>query len=370
MHLGIPALLDFYRTHASEESLVLVTIIATEGSTYRKPGAMMLISRDDSFEGMISGGCLEGDLLHHAAEVFSSGQAKFVTYDMHADDDLVWSLGLGCDGVIHLMLQRLDRENGFEFLEQLEASHAARLNVLLALTTQSNGSLPLASSALLDRAGNTCGDVALLEMLQEISQQGWPDWRYRKIDGTENGDRENGDRENGEASETILVNIPPQTRVLVCGAGPDAVPVVRALSALDWDVLVVDHRPAYARAERFPDKCRVIQARPEQLAELVDLDEIDAAVVMSHHLENDSTYLGQLAKKDLDYLGCLGPRARRDRLREMADCPGQQVFGPVGLDIGAELPEGIALSLVAEIHAVLNRRSGLPLTPATKNETD
>ncbi len=353
MHLGIPALLDFYRTHASEESLVLVTIIATEGSTYRKPGAMMLISRDDSFEGMISGGCLEGDLLHHATEVFSSGEAKFVTYDMHAGDDLVWSLGLGCDGVIHLMLQRLDREHGFEFLEQLEASHAARRNVLLALTTQSNGSLPPASSALLDQAGKSCGEHALFGMLQDISQQGWPDWRYRKI----------GDAENGEAGETILVNIPPQTRVLVCGAGPDAVPVVRALCALDWNVQIVDHRPAYARSDRFPDKCRVIHARPEQLAELVNLDEIDAAIVMSHHLENDSIYLARLAKTDIGYLGCLGPRARRDRLREMAGCPGQQVFGPVGLDIGAELPEAIALSLVAEIHAVLNRRSGLPLTP-------
>ena len=370
MHLGIPALLDFYRTHAGEDSLVLVTIIATEGSTYRKPGAMMLISRDDSFEGMISGGCLEGDLLHHAAEVFNSGQAKFVTYDMHAGDDLVWSLGLGCDGIIHLMLQRLDRESGFGFMEQLEASHAARRAVLLALTTQSNGKLPLASSALLDQAGKTCGDVALIKVLQDISQQGWPDWRYRKIDDIKNSDRENTDRENGEASEAILVNVPPQTRVLVCGAGPDAVPVVRALSALDWGVLVVDHRPAYARTDRFPGTCRVIQARPEQLAELVNLDEIDAAVVMSHHLENDSTYLAQLAKKDLDYLGCLGPRARRDRLKKMADCPGQPVFGPVGLDIGAELPEAIALSLVAEIHAVLNHRSGLPLTPAVTNETD
>lgn len=365
MHLGIPALLDFYRTHAGEDSLVLVTIIATEGSTYRKPGAMMLISRDDSFEGMISGGCLEGDLLHHAAEVFNSGQAKFVTYDMHAGDDLVWSLGLGCDGIIHLMLQRLDRGNGFEFLEQLEASLGARCAVLLALTTQSNGGLPLASSALLDRAGKTCGEPALITILHDISQQGWPDWRYRKID-----DIKNGDRENSGAREAILVSIPPQTRVLVCGAGPDAVPVVRALSALDWDVLVVDHRPAYARADRFPGKCRVIQARPEQLADLVNLDEIDAAVVMSHHLENDSIYLAQLAKKDLDYLGCLGPRARRDRLKKMADCPGQQVFGPVGLDIGAELPEAIALSLVAEIHAVLNRRSGLPLTPAETNERD
>ena len=359
MHLGIPALLDFYRAHAGEDSLVLVTIIATEGSTYRKPGAMMLISRDDSFEGMISGGCLEGDLLHHASEVFSSGEAKFVTYDMHAGDDLVWSLGLGCDGIIHLMLQRLDRERGFEFLERLETSHAARCSVLLALTTCSNGKLPLASSALIDQAGNSCGELALLGRLQDVSQQGWPAWRYRKI----------GDTEKGEAGETILINIPPQTRVLVCGAGPDAVPVVRALCALDWDVHILDHRPAYARADRFPGKCRVIQARPEQLAELVRLDEFDAAVVMSHHLENDSVYLAQLAKKDLVYLGCLGPRARRDRLRKMAGCPEQQVFGPVGLDIGAELPEAIALSLVAEIHAVLNHRSGLPLTPSEAHDT-
>jgi len=315
----------------------------------------MLISPDESFEGMISGGCLEGDLLHHAAAVFNSGKAKFVTYDMHAGDDLVWSLGLGCDGVIHLMLQRLDREHGFGFLQQLEASHMARSAVLLALTTQPNGSLPLASSALLDRAGETCGEPALLGMLQDISQQGWPDWRYRKICDTQYG-------------ETILVNVPPQTRVLVCGAGPDAVPVVHALSALDWDVQIVDHRPAYARADRFPAKCRVIQARPEQLADLVDLNEIDAAVVMSHHLENDSIYLAQLAKKDIAYLGCLGPRARRDRLRKMAACPGQQVFGPVGLDIGAELPQAIALSLVAEIHAVLNRRSGLPLTPPDSDD--
>ena len=118
MHLGVPALLDFYRRHREEESLVLATITATEGSTYRKPGAMMLISPQGDFEGMISGGCLEGDLLHHAANVFSSGETASVTYDMHADDDLVWSLGLGCDGVIHLMLQRLDRDDHFGFLEQ------------------------------------------------------------------------------------------------------------------------------------------------------------------------------------------------------------------------------------------------------------
>jgi xanthine/CO dehydrogenase XdhC/CoxF family maturation factor len=360
VHLGIPALLEFYRTHAGEDALVLVTIIKTEGSTYRKPGAMMLISRDGSFEGMISGGCLEGDLLHHAAEVFNGSEIKFVTYDMHADEDLVWSLGLGCDGIIHLMLQRLDREHGFTFLEQLEASHSARRDVLLALTVSPDDKLPPASSALLDRAGETCGEAALLGVLQEISQAGWPDWRCRKVSEQE------GDR----AGETMVVNIPPQTRVLICGAGPDAVPVVRALCALDWDVYIADHRPAYARPDRFPAKCRVIQGRPAQLAERVDLDQVDAAVVMSHHLENDSIYLAQLATRDIGYIGCLGPRARRDRLRKMAGCPDCRVFGPVGLDIGAELPEAIALSLAAEIHAVLNHRSGLPLTPGARHAPD
>ena len=110
MHLGIPALLEFYREHREEPALVLATIIGTEGSTYRKPGAMMLISRSGSFAGLISGGCLESDLLHHAGNVFESGQPDFLTYDMHANDELVWNLGLGCDGVIHLLLQR--REEG------------------------------------------------------------------------------------------------------------------------------------------------------------------------------------------------------------------------------------------------------------------
>ena len=358
MHLGIPALLDFYRHHQADDSLVLVTIIATEGSTYRKPGAMMLISRDQQFEGMISGGCLEGDLLHHAAEVFASGEPKFVTYDMHADEDLVWSLGLGCDGVIHLMLQRLDREQGFGFFQQLESWHAGRRSVLLALTTRSEADPPLASSALINEAGESAGEEALLGLLDDAAQQDWPAWRYRRVI-TE---------DEGVVHEAILINIPPQTRILVCGAGPDAVPVADTLSALDWDVIVVDHRPAFAKPERFPPKCSVLQVRPERLAEVVDLQQIDAVVVMSHHLENDSIYLAQVASREIPYIGCLGPRARRQRLKGMADCPERQVFGPVGLDIGAELPESIALSLVAEIHAVLNQRSGLPLTPPAKDD--
>ena len=357
VHLGIPALLEFYRKHIEDDSLVLVTIIATEGSTYRKPGAMMLISRDGAFEGMISGGCLEGDLLHHADKVFDSGTAAFVTYDMHAGEDLVWSLGLGCDGIIHLMLQRLDRSGGFGFLKQLEASQAAREAVLVALVTEPAGDLACGTFALIGQSGASLGDRRLLEGLHTVAEP-WPDWRINRVNS--------GSAEGGMS--VIQVNVPATTRVLLCGAGPDAVPVARSLCELDWEVLVVDHRPAFARAERFPSNCSVIQSPPGQLSGATDLAELDAVVIMSHHLENDSLYLRQVCSFDVPYVGVLGPRARRDRLCEMAECGDREIHGPVGLDIGAELPGAIALSITAEIHAALNQRNGRSLTLRANEE--
>ena len=353
MHLGIPALLDFYRIHREEDSLVLATIIGTEGSTYRKPGAMMLIGRDGDFEGMISGGCLEGDLLQHAMGVFASGEPAFVTYDMHSDEELVWGLGLGCDGVIHLMLQRLDRADGFGFLEQLDDSHRDRRQVLLSIALQSGKGLSCGAFALLDSTDMAIGNPELLQNLR-TSASSWPDWRFR---------RDRMERPEGSL-DTIQVHMPPQTRVLICGAGPDAVPLALALRALDWDVQLNDHRPAFAREDRFPG-CRVACGRPERLAESVDLAGLDAAVIMSHHLENDAFYLRQLAAADLPYIGLLGPTSRRERLRDMADCGELVLYGPAGLDIGAELPASIALSIAAEIHAVLNQRNGLPLIRKT-----
>jgi xanthine/CO dehydrogenase XdhC/CoxF family maturation factor len=352
LHLGTSALLDFYRRHREHDSLVLVTIIATEGSTYRKPGAMMLISADGGYEGMISGGCLEGDLLHHASEVFASGEAKFVTYDMHADENLVWSLGLGCDGVIHLLLQRLDRGDGFGFLSWLDETLAARDPAMVAMVTRSDSDeLPAGSFALQSRSGKILGSEPLLDCLGVHAGPGWPDWRSRMS------------RPAGHDAEAMLINVPPQPRVLLCGAGPDAVPVARQITSLGWDCHIVDHRPAFARADRFPVGCTVVMTRPEKMPEAVNLREMDAAVIMSHHLENDAAYLAGLTGTPLRYIGVLGPRARRNRLKKMAGNPDLQIYGPVGLDIGAELPESIALSITAEIHAVLNERDGLSLTP-------
>lgn len=351
MHLGTPALLEFYRQHKDEESLVLATIIATNGSTYRKTGAMMLISSDGSYEGMISGGCLEGDLLQHADEVFNKGLPRYITYDMHADEELVWGLGLGCDGVIHLLLQRLDQSDGFGFLKQLEESHAARNPVVLALLVSSDGKPTTGSIACVDRSDISIGNNTLVELLRNTTER-WPEWRTQSLQETV----------DGSVLEVLFIHMPEQVRVLVCGAGPDAVPVARFMAGLNWDVQLTDHRPAYASPDRFPDSCSIIQVRPTQLEEKVDLDEIDAAIIMSHHLENDAVYLRQLVAHEISYVGVLGPRARRKRLCEMAECTEYTVFGPVGLDIGAELPESIALSVVAEIHAVLNKRDGVSLT--------
>lgn len=350
MHLGTQALLDFYRARREHEYLVMVTIVGTAGSTYRKPGAMMLIDRDGDYEGLISGGCLEGDLLHHAAEVFDSGAPKRVSYDMHAGDDLMWSLGLGCDGVIHLLLQRLERERDFGLLEHLEQAQADRRGALLALATRSDERSPVGAHAFLDSSGLSVGNEALAGVLQGVAAP-WPDWRYRIV--------RFGDEAAGEA---IVVHLAPTPRVLICGAGPDAVPLARFLTELGWGVVVADHRPAFARADRFPPRCTVLQTRPELLAEMLAPGSVDAAVVMSHHLENDGAYLACLAPQDIPYLGVLGPRARRLRLAKQAGCSERVIYGPVGLDIGAELPASIALAIAAEIHAVLNKRDGRSLT--------
>jgi xanthine/CO dehydrogenase XdhC/CoxF family maturation factor len=220
----------------------------------------------------------------------------------------------------------------------------------MALVTQSDGEVPLGAWSLLDSADISDGAPELTPFLRELAEN-WPAWRFQHV--------RLGQHKQAEA---IVIHVPAPTRVLLCGGGPDAVPMARALVDLDWKVVVTDHRPAFAKAERFPADCRILQCRPERLAERLDLAALDAVVIMSHHLENDGVYLGQLAQYEIPYLGILGPRARRERLMDLANCRGREIYGPIGLDIGAELPSAIALAAAAEIHAVLNGRTGSTLT--------
>ena len=358
MHLGLTALLEFYRTHQADDALVLGTVVATEGSTYRKPGAMMLIARDSSYKGLISGGCLESDLAAHAKQVFADGNPRNVCYDMSHGDDFAWGLGLGCDGIIHLMLQRLDGNTGFGFLKTLKQAWKAKSNGLLSLVTSSSDPDHSAGDFAL-HCGNeySAGNPQLMKSVHgpegtsfssghDMSRRYWND-----VIDTDSG-----------AVEVLLIPIMPPPAILICGAGHDAVPVARLAVEMGWNCTIVDHRPGFARADRFPASCEVLVLQPGELGTHVSLGHIDAVVLMTHHLGHDRSYLSQVVEAAVSYIGLLGPRARRDRLLDEIGATDVHVHGPAGLDIGAEMPESIALAIVAEMHAFLNRRDGSMLT--------
>jgi xanthine/CO dehydrogenase XdhC/CoxF family maturation factor len=355
-------MLTFYRARRKDRALVLGTVTATSGSTYRKPGAMMLIGEDGGYHGLISGGCLEADLAAHALAVFEDGKSRNVCYDMSHGDDFAWGLGLGCDGVVHLLLQYLGKDDNFGFLDLLDQAHQARHSGLLSLVTASTDQEFEAGDFALDCGPElTGGRPELLSSpcsAEGTSFSGGHDMSRRYWHDTL--------RTAGGELELLLVPVMPPPALLICGAGHDALPVARFASEMGWDCTVVDHRPGYARQDRFPESCRVLTMNPADLSEHVTLDDIDATVVMSHNLGHDRSYLEQITGARIPYIGLLGPRARRDRLLDEVNATNIHVHGPAGLDIGAELPESIALAIVAEIHAFLNGRNGQMLTEASK----
>jgi xanthine dehydrogenase accessory factor len=354
MHLGLENLLDFYRQHRDDDALVLGTIIGTEGSTYRKTGAMMLIAEDGSHRGLISGGCLEADLAQHASSVFKQNEARIVSYDLSAGEDLIWGLGIGCEGVIHLLLQRLDRAQGFGFLQVLDRSWQQRRPGLLTLVIESaNTNYPLGSFSL-DAGEASAGKL--------------PD-SGKKLQPSDSSRRFWIDEIATEQGKLLCLKLPlrPPPTLLICGAGVDALPVAQLAIQIGWDCSIVDHRSGFADPARFPAVCAVQQLKPETLGQAINLNQTDAVIIMSHNLIHDRAYLAQVLSADISYIGLLGPRTRRDRLLdeigvEPANAP--HIHGPAGLDIGSELPESIALSIIAEIHACLNERHGGELTPA------
>ena len=279
---------------------------------------------------------------------------------MSHGDDFAFGLGLGCDGVIHMMLQRLESNTGFGFLDTLDQAWKAKSNGLLSLVTSSdNPDHPAGAFALHCGAEFSAGDPQLMKSLHSpqgsqfssghnMSRRYWQD----AIETT-----------HGKV-ELLLIPIMPPPAILVCGAGHDAVPVARLAVEMGWDCTIVDHRPGFARADRFPASCKVQLLQPAELSAQVPLGKMDAAVLMTHHLGHDREYLSQVVRAGVSYIGLLGPRARRDRLLDEIGAKDVHVHGPAGLNIGAEMPESIALAIVAEIHAFLNRRDGSMLTSA------
>ena len=346
------SLLPLYlRERDAGRALVLATVARTDGPTYTKPGALMLIAQSGEYAGLLSGGCLEGDLAEHGRQVLTDGHPKLVRYDMHGPDDLVFGLGSGCEGAMDILLQRLDAATGWEPLARLAAAWQARRreNVMLIVRSEDR-SLPAGSGVFCsDATSFGCIAPAALTSLA-ASHAGESDSRFI--------------RQALPHIDLLRLALAPPARVVLLGAGPDALPVAQLASFLGWNLTVIDHRPHYARAERFPAAELVLDGGPGALSELL-IDpqraaSFAAAIVMSHHFLSDRNYLATLASSEIPYVGLLGPVARRERMLSQIGPLASRLRGrlhsPVGLDLGANNPEAIALAIAAEIQGRLGGR--------------
>ena len=310
--------------------LVLGTVYETAGSTYSKSGSRVLIDGEGNYQGLVSGGCLEGDLAEHAATVLQSGEARSVCYDMRGEHDILFGTGVGCDGMLKVLLQPLTA-GGDEpwaplarMAELAMGAEASRCAVVVE-----GKEAPVGSTFLDDQVPREHPDG-----LHTLTNP---------------------------ARKVLVYPLHPIPRLLVLGAGVDAVPLVEFAERLGWRVTVCDHRRAYLERGDLGAAEDVVELRPEEVADRIDLDCRDACVVMSHHLASDRAYLAALADRPIPWVGVLGPGARRERLlRELGEGAGDlqhKLRGPVGLDIGANDPASIALSIMAELTETCTQRN-------------
>lgn len=331
---------------------VMATIVETQGSSYQKAGARMLISESGEFNGILAGGCFEGDLIEQSQDVFASGNAKEVYYDMRSSDDVIWGLGLGCDGAVRILLQRLSADDDFEPLASLAFAAQQKQTVLLASVINSESEQPPSGLTFLwpDDERLETDDVLIQEMNEISSTEDLKRPVYKEIDIEE------------KTVSIFIQKILPPRQLLLLGAGPDAVPLAQMAAQLRWHVTVADHRPANLDTSRFPESVSLTEVTPESILTDLNMVHFDSMVLMTHSYDYDLRYLKSLAKTNIPYIGLLGPAHRRDRLYsdlgELAQKIEHRSHGPIGVDIGSKTPEEIALSILAELQAVYAGKEG------------
>lgn len=364
MHEIISIIKAYQQAVDAGKKTALATVVHVEGSSYRRPGARMLISEDAEITGSISGGCLEGDAFRKALHVILSDKAMLVTYDTADEDDAKFGMGLGCQGVIQVLIEPLQSERGAAIIELLQKATASRQYAslvtffsmsdkkapqygsvyLLSEKNESFGMLPIVSKDMIDTE-------AILVIEQRRSS-----FKKYVVD----------------QQEIIVFTelIQPPLSLVVVGAGNDVIPVVKMAEMLGWQSTVLDGRPMYASRERFPmPTCQVFHSKAEQILDRIEIDSRTVFVLMSHNYNYDLAVLKVLLQHPLTYIGVLGPHKKMkmmmDDLAEngihLTDVQKQAIHGPVGLHIGAETAEEIAVSIIAEIQAKLTATDTRPL---------
>jgi len=351
----------FEKVKTGGKTAAIATLVKASGSTYRRPGARMLMTSEGQMVGSLSGGCLEGDVFEQAQEVMTSGKPIVVQYDTMSDEDIIWGLGLGCNGIVQILIERLEEDHSLNHLAFLsECLHLRHVGVLATVFhIEGQAKAQVGTRLMVHPDGtvkNDIEDAALLAQIREDAQKALDDNRSTvKVYPLSLG-----------KAEVFIEVIQPPVPLMIFGAGHDALPLVRLAQELGWYVTVVDNRQTDVTRSRFSSADEVILSRPESVGEQVQLDNRTMAVVMTHNYLHDLELLQTLLPSPVGYLGILGPKSRTEKLLQDLQEQGitptenqlQRLYSPVGLDIGADTPEEIALSIIAEIQGVLANHSG------------
>ncbi|MDB6054627.1 MAG: xanthine and dehydrogenase maturation factor, XdhC/CoxF family [Verrucomicrobiales bacterium] len=349
-----------------DKTLALATVVQTEGSSYRRPGARMLILPDGRTVGSVSGGCLERNVVFHALEVIASRKPVVLTFDTTNEEDIAYGAGLGCRGVIHILVEcihplptgKKDRADLIDFFENVIDR---RESGVIATVIRAEGT-----------GVTQVGDRLLLQPSETPQWQGNFEFEHQIQLMAEAEEMLGSNRSKvisctneSEQLEVFLEVAQAPTPLVIFGAGYDALPLVRLAKEVGYHVTVVDRRPSYATRERFPEADMILLANTEGLPEGLILDEKASVVIMSHNYLTDLAFLREVLSVPLRYAGLMGPRKRAEKmfaeLEEDENVPlhrWSQLHNPVGLDIGADGPEQIAISILAEIQANMAGHTG------------
>lgn len=354
---------SYEQTLGTEKKSALATVVKVQGSSYRRPGARMLMTDDGRWTGAISGGCLEGDALRKARQAILKNQPSVVTYDTMDDENASkLGVGLGCNGIIDVLIEPMDYLKEQMDLMQVfkdfldDRKRAAIATVFNVEESMQSG---IGQRFIIDSRGREISNMQLNGLdnqlrphMQEALESGKSTVEVYPVEG-------------GRAEVSIEV-LHPSIELIIFGGGYDAAPVVRLGSELGWQVTVTDDCIAHTGSKRFPGACQVLHAPREGVVEQLDITPYTYTVLMSHNYEYDIAVLPKLLKTSIQYIGILGPRKRYHKMLNELAMKGQpiseedqqRIFSPVGLDLGAETPEEIALSIVSEIQMTHNGKKG------------
>jgi xanthine/CO dehydrogenase XdhC/CoxF family maturation factor len=348
------------------EVSALATVVKVDGSSYRRPGARMLVTENGQLTGAISGGCLEGDALKKAQMVIFSEKSMLVTYDTTDEDDAKFGVGLGCNGIIHILIEPIlpDAENNpIALLKQCLENREEKVIVTFFDTqnkraTQTGTCMLLSEDRLITNSN--------LDSIQKPSIQ-FAQEKAKSVLSQRQSLILPVDPANTLQAFVEFISAPVQ--LVVVGAGNDVIPLTQIASVMGWDLILVDGRSDYATKTRFPMASQLLLGKASEVLPQLQPDRRTAVLLMTHNFNYDLAVMIELHPYVFPYLGVLGPRKKLEKLIENLEKEGiqlspedmQRIYGPMGLNLGAESPEEIALSIVSEVTAVLSEQEPIHL---------